>query len=222
MSESIPQHLDYKSKKARQNSARLILKRLQSKVNDAGAPLVLVVGDLNAEADFEETYPTLTGNRYAGNSAEAEDGNDNPDTNDESEEEYDDQDEYRQLLPPASRTEVSRFRRRTKQSQAAHIDISSPTTKGPRRRLVHNRMGPHVSRGSPISFLDTRHEVDAPATSTFTDFTDPPADRVIDYILVAEEQNRFKTVSHKVYSNDDGGIRISDHQLVVTEFSYNP
>ena len=222
MSESIPQHLDYKSKKARQNSARLILKRLQSKVDDAGAPLVLVVGDLNAEADSEETYTTLTGNRYAGNSAKASDGNDNPDTNDESEEEYDDQDEDRQLLPPASRIEVSRLRRRTKQSQAAHIDMSSPTTKRRRRRIIHNRRETqHIRRGS-ISFLDTRQEVDAPAISTFTDFTDPPADRVIDYILVAEEQTRFKTVSHMVYSNDDGGIRISDHQLVVTEFSYDP
>ena len=222
LSDTITQHLDYRSRKARQNSARLILERLQSKVSGTDAPLVLVVGDLNAEADSEETYATLTGNRYADNSAKAEDSNDIADTNDGPEEEYDDQDEDRQLLPPASRIEVSRLRRRIKQSQAAHTDMLSPTTKTLRRRIIHNRRETQYRRRSSISFLDTRHEVDATAIPTFTDFTDPPADRVIDYILVAEENTRFKTARHKVYSNDDGDIRISDHQLVVTEFAYNP
>ena len=178
------------------------------------------MGDLNAEADTEETYPILTGNRYAGDSAKAEDGNDVSDHADEEEEEYDDQDEDRQLLPPASRVGASRVRRRTKLSRATQISVLSHTTERAWRRVTHNRRMTQHSRGSSISFLDTRLEVDAPATSTFSDFTNPPANRIIDYILVAEAQTYFETVSHEVYSNNQGGIRISDHQLVVTEFSY--
>lgn len=75
-------------------------------------------------------------------------------------------------------------------------------------------------QGSPETFFDTRKQVNAPAITTFTNWTETPVERVIDFVFAGDNgQTRFKPIAHDVHSNiGSAGFRMSDHQLVVTTF----
>lgn len=75
-------------------------------------------------------------------------------------------------------------------------------------------------QGGAESFIDTRKQVNAPAITTFTNWTETPVERVIDFIFAGDNgQTRFKPIAHDVHSNiGNAGFRMSDHQLVITTF----
>lgn len=76
--------------------------------------------------------------------------------------------------------------------------------------------------GGQGTFIDTRLAAKAPDVTTFTDFMPDSAQRTIDYILVQNNgliNSRWDVASYDVVSNvGPQGYRISDHQMVTTEF----